>query len=301
MKLKLTIVLIASLLLTCCACAKNAPEEPSTAADVSAAADVQIDSSILYNANDLVIRYLGKGVAPNAEGAEESYRVSIENKTENDADVSIFTSIVNGFTIEVTFNTEIDDMVETARTVSAPAGQTIESWLTVNQYMAGRCGLTVPQEIVLRFDVRDPDAQKRLFITDPVEIRTTDEALQQAYNEAGDVVYDKDGIRLIFQGVDKEQRGGVMFLMQVINTSDRDICVNAISGTVDGAVLEPWYASYVPAGSRSIETLGFSTEFHSVGTLALTFSISAYDFAAEKPGEKIAENVTWSGTVNAEN
>lgn len=119
---------------------------------------------------------------------EDGIRVVAENHTQQDLNVVARDILVNGFLME-----------DSILYISAEAGQTAEGWLYLDSSDLERAGITDVQEVFASLEAYDSNSYDPYARSESIALCTTG-VLNQERNDSGEVLFDRDGIRIVFKG-----------------------------------------------------------------------------------------------------
>jgi hypothetical protein len=137
------------------------------------------------------------------------------------------------------------------------------------------------QKIEFFFTVYDSATWAEIFVSDVVTVHTNaSDSYVQAFDAAGEVVVNYNGIRVIIQGLDKtDSLWGRDVKVLVENDSGKAIAVQTWDVSVNGIMIMPIYSSEVPDGKVAYGRMSFmqsdldDNDIDSIETVVLTFHI----------------------------
>ncbi len=198
-----------------------AEEEESVRPSDTVFTDATIEETVLYDADGVTVTATGFDA-----GAE--YGPEIATRVENES----------GFTIDVT----VEDVTVNGYqlgtglfyVVAAP-GETLDSAITLYDYMLDDCGIDTVAEISLSIVVSDDATYEEIGTGDRVTLETSAaEDYAQAVDDSGEVLYEEDGIRVISQGLSDEGIWDGALLLYAENDTGRYVGVTCRDVTING-------------------------------------------------------------------
>ena len=264
-------ILAAALTLSLAACGEPAPTEPSeaptsavteapagTVDEAPAEDDDQLDMSAFISsfdseaALDAQTVYDGEGVKVEAAGIEydpisgPALLLSAENTTDKNLELQADSVIINGFMINVGFSLGVAPASSSSGSISVP-------------YTAlALAGIRRVASIELSLRIVDEDSFEIIAESESVELLTTAaEDYEPEYDESGQTVYDKDGVRIILKGVDESRlfSEGAALIVYMINDSDNAVRIQAKDVAVNGYEFASAMSATVLPSKRAVDVL----------------------------------------------
>lgn len=193
----------------------------------------------------------------------------IENDTTKNIMVGCNALIVNNYMISDLFATEV------------AAGKKTNETMTLSSSQLKAAGIDVIGQIEVYFHIYDNDTYDNIADTDCVLIKTSlyDQKDTKA-DDSGEVLYEKDGIKIIGKYVNDSDFWGAAVLLYVENNSDRNVVIQAENVSINGFTFDSAiFSSTVYAGKKAYDDITlFSTELEengikSVEEVSLRFQI----------------------------
>ena len=203
---------------------------------------------------------------------ENTLMIEATNSTEKPVDVSLGSTSVNGYMIDV----NITMTLEPGETKIYPA--------SFNESKMEECGITTVGELSFVFKAETDSGVEGeppvTLVETPVVTMNIDPDYKIEYDESGTVVYDKNSVKIIAKDVYDDEYMGKSVRMLVINTSDKHLDVAALmeGGKLNGKDEEISFYANVASGKRAIESLSFSTpDVKEISEVSFRVLINDYD------------------------
>jgi len=231
--------------------------------------EISIDEQIIVDKDGVVITVMSY---ENDEFYGPTIVTQIENNTEQDLSMSIYSAIVNGIAIDGSLYCDV------------AAGKKANTEICLDPADLAVSGITTIKDIELIFEGYDSVTYDTLFMSDSAAFSTSaDASFVQMIDDSGSVVYDDNGIRIIMkETVEVDEFGDTYFVFYVENNLDVEIAVFSENVSVNGIMIDPVYGSIVPAGKVDFEDMCFwasDLEDNGItGIEEIEFSLYAYDW-----------------------
>lgn len=209
-----------------------------------AATEVTIAETVLVDQDG--IKITAKSMA-----YEEYYgpavKLSVENNSDKNITVSTDSVCVNGYMISGSMYTQV--------VAGKKANDTLRFYAdTLKDY-----GIEQIAQMDIVFSIYDSDSYKTIFTPDEVCLTTSAfGTYTQSYDDSGDVLYEKDGIRIVYQGSRQDDYYGTTYRLYTENTSDKPVFVSMEDVSIDGYMVNALFMVKVPAGRVAVDYLEFS-------------------------------------------
>ena len=169
--------------------------------------------------------------------------VIIDNTTDKSVLVSSEQLSVNGYMM--------DDVMLYAE---VEPGTQVEDYLMFSDEDMAQCGITELANVEFYIQVMDPETYKTLDTSKLLSLKLIGN-YDQAIDYSGTELYNQDGVRIIYKGIE----GGSMFdglvYLFVENNSGRDISVYAREITINGMASDDSFWSDLRAGTVVIDSM----------------------------------------------
>lgn len=244
-------------------------ENGSKGADVTTkakAAKPTIDEAVVYNEGGIKIT-AKEYVTDSIWG--DGIKFLIENDTTKNIMVGCNALIVNNYMISDLFATEV------------AAGKKTNETMTLSSSQLKAAGIDVIGQIEVYFHIYDTDTYDNIADTDCVLIKTSlYDQMDTKADDSGEVLYDKDGIKIIGKYVNDSDFWGAAILLYIENNSDKNVVIQADNVSINGFTFDSAiFSSTVYAGKKSYDDITlFSSELEengikSVDEVSLKFKI----------------------------
>lgn len=226
----------------------EATEEETEAVETTDTApgsdEISLDEQIIVDQDDVVITVMSY---ENDEYYGPTFLVQIENNTEQNLSMSAYSAVINGIAIDGSLYCDV------------AAGKKANAELYFDSADLAISGITTMKDIEVIFEGYDPDTYDTLFMSDIAAFSTTADASSvQTIDDSGTVVYDDKGIRVIMkETIQEDEFGDTYIVFFVENSTDAEICLYSEDVSVNGIMIDPIYASIVPAGKVDFEDMCF--------------------------------------------
>ncbi len=149
-------------------------------------------------------------------------------------------------------------MQETMCSVYVPAGETVEDTMYFDRSILEWAGITAISHIVVSFSISNSDTSQYLESTPWVEIKTSiADTYVQTHKDEGQVLYEKDGLKILYQGVIDSQKNGPSGVLYIENMTEERIVVHHSTAIVNGKSVQGVLYADMHPGSRKVATIHF--------------------------------------------
>lgn len=246
-----------------------ADENGAKAADVTTKAKIEkptIDEAVVYDKDGIKIT-AKEYVSDSIWG--DGIKFLIENDTSKNIMVGCNALIVNNYMISDLFATEV------------AAGKKTNETMTLSSTQLKAAGIDVIGQIEVYFHIYDSDSFDNIADTDCVLIKTSlYNQMDTKADDSGEVLYDKDGIKIIGKYVNDSDFWGAAILLYIENNTDKNVIIQADNVSINGFTFDSAiFSSTVYAGKKSYDDITlFSSELEengikSVEEVSLKFKI----------------------------
>lgn len=193
-----------------------------------------------------------KGVKITAKSLDKSgwlgpeLKILIENNSGKTLNVQTRNSSVNGYMVDTSLYEDVAD------------GKKVNSSITFLNSDLKRAGIETIADMEFSFRVTDEDWDEYLE-TDPIVVKTTAaETYDYTYNMPGDVIYDADGIKIVFSGSTTSDWLGEGVTFYAYNGSDKSINISDQDASVNGFMIDPLLYFEIEPGKYAVENMTFT-------------------------------------------
>lgn len=225
---------------------KNSASESSESAAKekdSAETEVSIEEQVLYDEKD--IKITATGMKDGWMGTELT--LLIENNSGKEITVQARNANVNGY------------MVPTTMSADVASGKKANDSLTFETSGLKECGIDTIAKMEFSFHIFDTESWDDIANTDVIKIATSAaDGYKQTYDDSGNVLVDKKGIRIIEKGLSEDDSfWGPGIVLYIENNSDRDITVQTADVSVNGFMVDATMSEDVIAGRKAMSAVQF--------------------------------------------
>jgi len=193
----------------------NTPDEQGD----TSSTEITITETVLYEAN---------GVKVTATGYEDGWmgpeiKVVVENTSDKNLLVTTTSVSANGYM-----------MPYASLYAEIAAGKKANESISLMNSEVEQSGIETIAELQFFLQVQDPESWETLATSELITLTTSAAGLEQPIDDAGDELYNANGIRIICKGLKQDiiWDGTVVFFME--NKSGKDISVYAENVSVNG-------------------------------------------------------------------
>lgn len=208
-----------------------------------AGTEVSIEEQVLYDEKD--IKITAKGIKDGWMGTELA--LLIENNSGKGITVQARNANVNGY------------MVPTTMSADVASGKKANDSLTFETSGLKEWGIETIAKVEFSFHIFDTESWDDIVNTDVIKIATSAaDSYKQTYDDSGNVLVDKKGIRIIEKGLTEDDSfWGPGIVLYIENNSDRDITVQTADVSVNGFMVDATMSEDVIAGRKAMSAVQF--------------------------------------------
>lgn len=198
----------------------------------------------------------------------EGIKLLIENDSGQTVGIGCDELIVNDYMIMNMFST------------SVAAGKKENETLDLFSSELEAAGITNVGQVEIGFHLYDPDSYETTYTADIVTIKTSDyENMDTTPDDAGQELYNKDGIRIVGKYVDEDSFWGSAVLLYMENNSGRDVVISSEDLSVNRYMISSILSAQVNDGKKCIDEITLfsesleENEIESIDNIELRFVI----------------------------
>ncbi len=205
------------------------------------AVEATIEETVLYDENSIKITALSLTY----DDTYVNLNLRIENNTDTDLSFLAYDTTVNDFVVEGLMAEDV------------ASGEQVDGRLFFRKKWLQDDGIDVIADIEARFSYYTDDYMVD-GDTELVEIKTSAaEGFDYSYDESGSVIYDQDGVKIVFQRLfvtDNTYDGDTEYypIIFIKNESDEIIYVQDTEVRVNGIEVDATFGEFIYAGKRMI-------------------------------------------------
>ena len=217
-------------------------DEGSETADVSE--DVKVEEQVLLEQDGLKITLKGLEI-DGLMGPE--LKLLVENNSEQNLTIQTTNTSVNGIMIETLFSCDV------------AAGKSANDEITFMDSELEDAQVNILQNFELSFHIYNTETWDTVLDTDSIKISTNmDGSEEQAIDDEGGLLVDRDGIKVTVKEADNESSfWGADIYVYVENNTDGNITIQAESVSVNGFMVEPYFSCDIASNKKSYDTITF--------------------------------------------
>lgn len=220
--------------------------EPAGASASKTGKKVSIEEKVIFEQNDFKVT--ATSLDPTGSIFGPTLDVLIENNSSKSVMVQARNSAVNGVMIDTMFSCDV-----------AP-GKKANDEITFSSSELKRAGIETIKEIQFQLQFFDADSWNTIVDSDPIVITTNaDPSFVQEYDDDGVLLLDKQGFKIVAQGLDMSGSiFGAELLVYIENNSDNDVTIQARDASVNGFMVETIFSCDILAGKKAFDSIIFA-------------------------------------------
>lgn len=206
-------------------------------------AEVTIKEQVLYDKDNFKITATSIDMD---EFLGPEINVLIENNTDKNLTVQTRDVSINGLMIEPTFSSDV------------AAGKRANDSISFFSEDLQNNRIDKIAEIELRFNIFTSEDFDTIAETDPIMITTSaKDTYVQSYDDSGDVLYDKNGVRIIDKGLATDELFGPEIRVYIENNTAQAITVQAQNVSINGFMTDPIFSSDIAPAKKINDGITF--------------------------------------------
>ncbi len=219
--------------------------EPAGVSASKTGKKVSIEEKVIFEQNDFKVT--ATSLDPTGSIFGPTLDVLIENNSSKSVTVQARNSAVNGVMIDTMFSCDV-----------AP-GKKANDEITFSSSELKRAGIETIKEIQFQLHFFDADSWNTIVDSDPIVITTNaDPSFVQGYDDDGVLLLDKQGFKIVAQGLDMSGSiFGAGLLVYIENNSDNDVTIQARDTSVNGFMVETIFSCDILAGKKAFDAIIF--------------------------------------------
>ncbi|MGI6366946.1 MAG: hypothetical protein ACOX2L_01070 [Anaerolineae bacterium] len=209
---------------------------------------VNVERQVLLDQDG--VRITATGFSHEGEWGEPQLGLLVENNSGRQLTIQVRATAVN------------DLMVGSGMYVELQPGKRAHTPLTFLIRPLEQAGITLIKKIEVSFLITPTGVSETYLISDMIEVPTdADPDYVQPLDDAGEVVWDDQGVRMVLRGVDSENSDwGTDVLFYLENTGDRDLLLHVAEVYVNDCKLGPYFSEVVMVGKGRYSALMLERE-----------------------------------------
>ena len=206
-----------------------------------------VEEAVIYEDEDLSVTVTGINyTAISGPGLQ----LSVQSNYEEDVILQAPYAVVNGF------------MISPKMSIEVPAGESANGSLTLPYFNLAISEIAALQNIEFAIRVVESECYIPITKTDLISVKTTaTQNEEKDYNESGQTVYDKDGIKIILKGVntDRAYSDGAELAVYMYNGTDSNIAIQTNDVIVNGYNMTSAMNRTILPDKRAVDVVTFYT------------------------------------------
>ncbi|MCD7717676.1 MAG: hypothetical protein LUI39_14745 [Lachnospiraceae bacterium] len=199
------------------------------------AEEITVDEQVIYEADGRKVTVTG--YEDGWLGAE--LNVLVENDTESAFTLQIRDSSVNGI------------MTDFQASIDVEPGKKANDSITIMTSDLEDNGIEQIADIEMSLHIFDSETWDTIADTDAILIETSlSGEYEQEYDDSGEVVYDENSIRIVYQGLEEDDLWGWQPMFYIENNAETNITVQLNDTSVNGIMIDPSFSAEVVSGKK---------------------------------------------------
>lgn len=222
-------------------------------------AQPSIKEQVILDSNDILITAKKLEIT---EMGRVNLSVLIENNSDQDITVYTRNSSVNGFMV---YSILAEDVL---------AGKKSNAKIGFDTNDLEIADITTIKDIELKFSISDSSSRDNILETEIIQIATDATDHKQIIDDSGKILYDENGIKIVYKGLRGPDRYGDYDLdVYAENNKEQDITIQVRDVSLNGFMVRPIFSMGILQGKKAFSYIGFGesdlkendiTEFKSV-------------------------------------
>lgn len=247
------------------------------------------EGTVIYDANDIRITAT-EFVTVKEYDDGPALALDIVNNTGKELTLYKLPSSIGGW-MEDLYCLTVDETgyINMDGTFTIPAEtDTNKYYMYVGNFILGKYGFTEIPDIELGFEIYAGEDAEEPFMTELVDVVNPDyTGVTPEPDESGDVMYDKDGVKIVMQGETYDaDYFGPQIKLYASNNTDKTVMIRIPETTLDGTAFDAYGDMIIAPGKRESEEVAFGfidnfeksmTEVEPVSEITMKFDIYEYD------------------------
>lgn len=217
---------------------ENAGDNTSESKDNSATTEITIAETVLYDANN--IKVTATGYEDGWMGPE--IKILVENNSDKNALITTASVSANGYM-----------MPFASLYAEVAAGKKANETLSLMASELKQSGIETLAELQFYIQLQDPETWETVDTSELITLNTSAAPFEQPVDDAGDVLYDANGIKIVCKGLKQDiiWDGTVVFYME--NNSGKAVSIYAENVSVNGFMQDVGLWSDLRSGTKLID------------------------------------------------
>ena len=233
------------------ACGNSSPSNNSSTAEVTTSAIIEpstietisakeseptamvFEEQVIYETDDYKVTV--------TDFTDDFLKLTIENNSELNVCFQAWELSVNGYMINCSFSAEVAAGKKSIEKVYFDKMDMKEAGIN----KVGYC------EFILH--IFNSDTWDTIIDSDVIYLQSVNyESIEYIYDDSGTVVYDDNGVKIVYKYFNEESWFGPQLVFYAYNTTDKTICVQATDVSVDGFMVDNMCSSEISSNKHCI-------------------------------------------------
>ncbi len=245
----------------------NSDKKQTTTNDAADTSEAAISEQVLYDEGGLKIT----ATALDMEAfLGPELKVLVENNTDKDLTIQTRDASINNLMVEPSFSCDV------------AAGKKANDAITFFSEDLEKSSIDQIAQIELRLKIFTSADFDTIAETDPIIIPTSaKDTYVQNYDDSGDVLYDKNGIKIVNKGLAEDEFFGPELRVYLENNTTQPITVQVRNVSVNGFMTDPVFSSDITPGKKAYDGISFfdmeENDIEKIEEVELSFHIFEMD------------------------
>lgn len=171
----------------------------------------------------------------------------IDNASDKNITVQARKTAVNGY------------MVSSSMSCDILSGKKANDSLTFMNSDIENCGIDEITNLEFSFHIFESDSYDKLYDSELIKLTTSlAEEFTQTYDDSGEVLYDENGVKIIFKDLDTDDSiFGPQIMLYVENNTEQTVTIQARNTSVNGFMIDPSISTEITPGNRAVSGMTF--------------------------------------------
>lgn len=230
-------------------------ETEDTEAETTAAPkeEISLPEQEIYNQDGLSVKVTGF----NMDGSwGPEIKLFFENTGDKNLTIQPRNCSINGYMMDFEMSCDV------------AAGKKANDEMDIPKRDLEQCGIETISDIEFSLHIFDTDNYEGVTDSDIIKLKTTgSENYTQAYDDAGDILYDANDIKIVSKGlVESDYSMGPEFYMYIENNSESEITIQVRNTSVNGFMMDATMSCDILPGKKAVDDMTFfSSDIESNG------------------------------------
>lgn len=206
--------------------------------------ELSIEKQIIFEQDGIVITVTG---ISEDEIFGPELNLLIDNASSKNITVQSRKAAINGY------------MVSSSMSCDVLSGKKANDSLTFMNSDIKNCGIDAIANIEFSFHIFESDSYDKLYDSGLIRLTTSlAEEFSQTYDDSGEVLYDENGIKLIFKELDTDDSiFGPQIMIYTENNTEQTITIQARNTSVNGFMVDPSISTEITPGNKAVSGMTF--------------------------------------------